>query len=108
MLLGATRDHLRKALAILEEEGQVWRHVGKGTFIGPKPVDCLLTLNGVKQKANPPEVMRTRVSMETAIAHEAAQRHMHAHLSTVQAHLLELVPKDNFEASGGRAPEENP
>ena len=35
---GVTRGRLRKAMAVLEAEGQVWRHVGRGTFFGPRPV----------------------------------------------------------------------
>ena len=71
-LLGVSRGDLRKAFVVLEDEGQVWRHVGKGTFIGPKPVDTLLTLHGVERQTNPSEVMRTRLLMETAVAREAA------------------------------------
>ena len=37
-LLGVSRGDLRKALAILERQGELWRHVGKGTFIGARPV----------------------------------------------------------------------
>ena len=36
--LGVSRPALRKALAALEAEGQLWRHVGKGTFLGPRPL----------------------------------------------------------------------
>ncbi len=32
--LGISRAVLRKALATLEREGKIWRHVGRGTFIG--------------------------------------------------------------------------
>lgn len=75
---------MRKAFAVLEAEGQVWRHVGKGTFIGPKPVDALLTLHGVEQQTNPAEVMRTRLLMETAIAREAALNANRADLEAMQ------------------------
>ena len=37
-LLGVSRGELRKALAVLEKQGELWRHVGKGTFIGARPV----------------------------------------------------------------------
>ena len=32
--LGVTRSGLRRAFAVLESEGSVRRHVGRGTFIG--------------------------------------------------------------------------
>ncbi|RVD51741.1 GntR family transcriptional regulator, partial [Mesorhizobium sp. M2D.F.Ca.ET.140.01.1.1] len=32
--LGVSRGDLRKALAVLEKDGRIWRHVGKGTFVG--------------------------------------------------------------------------
>lgn len=83
-LLGVSRGDLRKAFAVLEEEGQIWRHVGKGTFIGPKPVDSLLTLHGVEQQTNPSEVMRTRLLMETAIAREAALNANRADIEAMQ------------------------
>ena len=34
--LGVTRTAVRNALATLEAEGQLWRHVGKGTFVGTR------------------------------------------------------------------------
>lgn len=37
--LGISRADLRKALAVLEAENLIWRHVGKGTFIGSRPID---------------------------------------------------------------------
>ena len=35
---GVMRGELRKALAELESDGLIWRHVGRGTFIGARPV----------------------------------------------------------------------
>src|SRR3546814_2540241 len=36
-ILGVSRGELRKALAAMESNGELWRHVGKGTFIGARP-----------------------------------------------------------------------
>ncbi|MDX5445840.1 MAG: FadR family transcriptional regulator [Zoogloeaceae bacterium] len=83
-ILGVSRGDLRKAFAVLEAEGQIWRHVGKGTFIGPKPVDALMTLHGVEQQTNPAEVMRTRLLMETALAREAALNANHADIEAMR------------------------
>lgn len=71
-LLGVTRGGLRKAIAVLEKEGKLWRHVGKGTFTGTRPVDTADALSGVIRTSNPLEVMRARIVMETALVREAA------------------------------------
>src|SRR3546814_18774695 len=36
-ILGVSRGELRKALAAMESNGELWRPVGKGTFIGARP-----------------------------------------------------------------------
>lgn len=71
-ILGVTRGDLRKALATLESEGLLWRHVGKGTFVGMRPVEDVLSLSEVERQTNPAEVMRTRLAIEPVIAREAA------------------------------------
>ena len=60
-ILGVSRGELRKALALLEAEGEVWRHVGKGTFIGPRPLEEFSLIAGVAGRSNPAEVMRARL-----------------------------------------------
>jgi len=71
--LGVTRGDLRKALAVLEREGVIWRHVGKGTFIGARPLDNMLGLAQIGNQTNPAEVMRTRLLLEPILAREAAR-----------------------------------
>lgn len=71
-ILGVPRGELRKALAILEDDGELWRHVGKGTFVGSRPVDEIGTIAGVANQTNPADVMRTRLLIEPEIAREAA------------------------------------
>jgi len=69
--LGVSRGELRKALAILESEGHLWRHVGRGTFIGQRPVDES-DIGTLTSRTNPGEVMRARILLEPILAREAA------------------------------------
>jgi DNA-binding FadR family transcriptional regulator len=72
-MLGVSRGELRKALALLEAEGEVWRHVGKGTFIGARPPEEHAIIAGVAGRSNPAEVMRARLLIEPLLAGEAAR-----------------------------------
>jgi DNA-binding FadR family transcriptional regulator len=70
--LGVSRGDLRKALAILERQGELWRHVGKGTFVGSRPVAELSSVATLAAATNPAEVMRARLAIEPELAREAA------------------------------------
>jgi DNA-binding FadR family transcriptional regulator len=70
-MLGVTRAELRKALAVLEQEGQIWRHQGKGTFVGPRP-PRLLDVADLAQRSNPMQVMKARIGLEPELARLAA------------------------------------
>lgn len=71
--LGTTRATLRKALDTLEREGLIWRHVGKGTFVAAHGVgDEPASLAQLSQQVTPVHLMRARLSLEPAIAREAA------------------------------------
>jgi DNA-binding GntR family transcriptional regulator len=58
--LGMTRATLRKALDALEREGVIWRHVGKGTFLGARPPQ-LVDVSDLAQRSNPLQVMKARI-----------------------------------------------
>ncbi|WP_209021230.1 FadR/GntR family transcriptional regulator [Paracoccus ravus] len=66
------RTALRKAMAVLQGQGVVWRHVGKGTFMGDRPVETPTDLNAMIRRTNPLEVMAARVAFEPEIARLAA------------------------------------
>ena len=70
--LGVSRGTLRHALADLEAEGLIWRHVGRGTFIGNRPVDTVQDLSEVTRRTNPAGVMEARLSLEPELARLAA------------------------------------
>ncbi|MEQ8356246.1 MAG: FCD domain-containing protein [Kiloniellaceae bacterium] len=71
-ILGVSRGELRKALAVMESNGELWRHVGKGTFMGARPAKEYSDVAGIAALTNPRDVMRARLLIEPQIAREAA------------------------------------
>jgi DNA-binding FadR family transcriptional regulator len=70
--IGVSRGELRKALAVLEGEGLLWRHIGKGTFVGSAQPFETVSLGEIARVSSPAEVMRARLVLEPALAAEAA------------------------------------
>ena len=82
--LGVGRSALRKALATLAAEGQIWRHVGKGTYIGSRPIDGLADVAALARRTNPAEIIQTRFVLEPAAASLAALQATPAHLAEMR------------------------
>ena len=72
MELGLSRTRLREALADLEREGQIWRHVGRGTFIGSHPVETASDVDYMSSRTSPGELMDARQLIEPGLARLAA------------------------------------
>lgn len=70
--LGLNRSVLRKALDALEREGLIWRHVGKGTFAGARPIENLEDVSSVINRSSPAKVMEARLLLEPELARLAA------------------------------------
>src|SRR5687768_713655 len=83
--LGVSRAGLRQALAVLESEGQIWRHVGKGTFIGTRPIATVSDIDAMVRRTNPAEVMRTRLLIEPEVARMAALNATPAQIAEMRA-----------------------
>lgn len=92
--LGISRSGLRKVLSHLEAEDLVWRHVGKGTFAGPRPALGAESFRIVTSKTNPLEIMEARLMLEPHVAGAAAQR-----ASFQEIERLALCAKRNHEAN---------
>lgn len=71
--LAMTRSEIRKALDILESEGQIWRHVGRGTFMGSRPVENIEDVDFLSSQINPEKLMEARIHIEPEIAWLAAR-----------------------------------
>lgn len=72
--LGFSRTALRKALSVLEAENLIWRHVGRGTFVGPRTVGRHEARVLVAETTNPSEIMEVRMVLEPKMAAIAALR----------------------------------
>ena len=59
---------------MLENEGLVWRHVGQGTFTGPRPAAEPIRPSVLFELATPADLMNARLVIEPAMAAEAAER----------------------------------
>jgi DNA-binding FadR family transcriptional regulator len=71
--LGVSRGTLRKALDVLERDGLIWRHVGKGTFVADS-AQHNSSSDAVRlgRQLTPYRMMRARLAIEPAIVREAA------------------------------------
>lgn len=69
---GASRSSVRKALKKIQAQGMVWRHVGKGTFVGRAPdfYEDLERRSGIS--ATPREIFEARLGIEPLVAGSAA------------------------------------
>jgi DNA-binding FadR family transcriptional regulator len=73
-LLGISRGPLRTLLAELEADGLIWRHVGRGTFAGPRPTSADVNLKLVCEHSSPSELLEARIVVEPQLAALAAVR----------------------------------
>ena len=72
-MLGATRHQLRQALAELEAQGRIWRHVGRGTFVGARPVLNLEDVSYLGDLVKPSQVVSVRLVIEPELCRLAAR-----------------------------------
>ncbi len=89
--LGISRTELRKALSLLEVHGQIWRHVGRGTFVGARPFTRFDEIATLSVHTNPAEVMQARLLLEPGLAKVAA---LHATQTDIERMRLCTKRKD--------------
>ncbi|SNT33129.1 transcriptional regulator, GntR family [Antarctobacter heliothermus] len=72
-MLGTTRNRLRSALAELEAQGRIWRHVGRGTFVGSRPLLNLKDVTYLRDQIKPAQVVAVRFNIEPELSRLAAR-----------------------------------
>ena len=90
--LGLSRRAIRDGLVILEAEGRVWRHVGKDTFVGSRPLRQAQIPGVVSQHTSPAEILEVRILIEPRIARQAAMRAKADDIAHMQRCLDKLDP----------------
>lgn len=103
--LGASRAALRKAMAFLESEGRVWRQVGRGTFIGARPVLNLEEVRYLSSISSPAQIIDARLSVEPELARRAASERTNSDLAELrlcERHCREASEWAAFEAWDNR------
>ncbi|MBA8901970.1 FadR/GntR family transcriptional regulator [Phyllobacterium sp. P30BS-XVII] len=72
--LGVSRRSVRRALEVLEAEGQIWRRQGHGTFAGRKPDGWGEHVGTIIAGTDFMEIMEVRLRIEPQLAQLAAMR----------------------------------
>lgn len=96
--IGCSRETLRAALATLEKEGQIWRHVGQGTFVGPRPAHEPIRPSVLAEMASPADVLDARLLIEPPIAGGAALRATADDIARLRGHALKSSDAPDWQA----------
>lgn len=81
--LNVSRGRLRTLLKKVESEGLIWRHVGKGTFIGQRRSPHVV--GHIAESVSVEQVFQARLSLEPQLAAQAAIHATAADLTSLEA-----------------------
>jgi len=91
--LAAPRSAVRRALEVLERDGMVVRHVGRGTFL----TDAVQQVDGAPADTSPAEIMQVRLLLEPQVAALAARVGTQADLDRIVECLDAGGASEDFE-----------
>ncbi|MBQ1202520.1 MAG: FadR family transcriptional regulator [Loktanella sp.] len=72
--MDVSRARLRRALSQLEQDGDIFRRQGQGTFVLPPPLTHAPRVRSLAAAVTPRDVMEVRLEIEPALAAFAAER----------------------------------
>jgi DNA-binding FadR family transcriptional regulator len=93
--LEAPRSAIRRALEVLERDGMVIRHVGRGTFLTDA---ALRQVDGAPANTSPAEIMQVRLLLEPQVAALAARVGTQADLDGITGCLAGGGASDDFQS----------
>ena len=92
--LCVSRSRLRTMLKRLEADGTIWRHVGKGTFIGQR-----LAVSGgeLSDAVSVGDIFEARILIEPQLAAQAAIHVTAADIATLEGCVTEMAAANSFQ-----------
>ncbi|WP_332767758.1 FadR/GntR family transcriptional regulator [Phenylobacterium sp.] len=93
-----SRAELRKALAVLEKEGQIRRHVGRGTFIVPDAAQTSVGSEDIAARTSPLMAMQARRIIEPELCRLAALNATSAQVGEMRSLCAEMRKAPSWEA----------
>lgn len=93
--LEVTRGRLRTLLKKVEEEGLIWRHVGKGTFVGQRKDPVVFP--SVASSVSVDQVIQARSAIEPQLAALAAMHATTTDLEAMEHCLAEMEAAQDFD-----------
>ncbi|MEH3107831.1 MAG: FCD domain-containing protein [Sphingomonas fennica] len=91
--LRVTRSRLRTMLKRLEADGTIWRHVGKGTFVGRRLASAGGDLSGAIGAG---DIFEARALLEPMLAAQAAIHATPADVTGLQNHVAAMADMPSF------------
>lgn len=92
--LNISRNRVRRLLKAAETDGLIWRHVGKGTFLGSRSVTQAFA--GLSDLVSPIEIFEARLVLEPRLAALAAARATPPEIEEMERCLVAMHDADAF------------
>lgn len=93
-IIDVSRGRIRTLLKRFEDEGLIWRHVGKGTFIGSRSSN--LNISGTAQSIGVADIIDARLVLEPQVAALAAIKANAIDISRMDSCLTEMRDSTSF------------
>jgi DNA-binding FadR family transcriptional regulator len=96
--LGVGRAELRKALGVLEDQGRIQRHVGRGTFLTAIRETANEIADRVSLKTSPAAAMEARLLVEPGLVSLAAEKATPEQIIELRRLCAEMRAVDSWDA----------